>query len=267
MMMKSDKNMGDPIRKQNISEYIKTYLDYYKKVVDQDYPHLLPVRNENALDLSILPLYDRKLGKDVALLAFYTDSGLYIYFIRKQKTIFEKIVFADNDTEFNGEPFTLKTYEQKEDIIKKNVSAGAKYGNPYIGSIVIPGRIPIDNKASLIKLGKSSGAQKAHQDAKVAAKQILQIDMIYEELGVKIGFKNEYIALRSLRKSTISKQKRGVEFEKLIRNLLDFYGWNTKEIKKTGEQIDFTAIFEGNHIIGEIRWFTESIEAKEMGKA
>jgi hypothetical protein len=55
----------------------------------------------------------------------------------------------------------------------------------------------------------------------------------------------------------MSPQTRGQEFEKLWREVLEFHGWHPKKIRIPGEENDFTAIYQGLHILGEVRWFKD----------
>lgn len=54
-----------------------------------------------------------------------------------------------------------------------------------------------------------------------------------------------------------NKQERGRKFELLWHDILDFYGWKPKKFRISGEENDFTAIYQGNHILGEVRWFDD----------
>jgi hypothetical protein len=64
-------------------------------------------------------------------------------------------------------------------------------------------------------------------------------------------FANRYDALGNMTDA----QQRGIDFEKLWRDVLEFHGWHPKKIRIPGEENDFTAIYQGLHILGEVRWF------------
>ena len=74
------------------------------------------------------------------------------------------------------------------------------------------------------------------------------------------------IAERYMRLTTpdMTAQNRGREFEKLWRDVLDSYGWKTKKFRIPGEENDFTAIYQGLHILGEVRWFDEPMNGAKM---
>jgi hypothetical protein len=46
--------------------------------------------------------------------------------------------------------------------------------------------------------------------------------------------------------------------------VLDFYGWKTKKFRIPGEENDFTAIYQGLHILGEVRWFNEPMNGGKL---
>lgn len=250
--------------KRLLTLYTENFLEYYKKTIDRDYSQILAERNKGLLHLSILPLYDRKLGGDVALSACITERFSYIYFIFKAGVPFENIIWAEDIEEFKTEPFIYQTYLQQEARVKEFLKVGAKFNSPYIGRIFFPGRLFTQAESTIVKTAKDGGSSDAHSQARVAEKQLAQLQELSTEIGTKIGFKNEYSDLKGLRKDSINENQRGVAFEKLVRSTFDFYGWKIKEVKKKGEQIDFTGIFEGNHIIGEVRWKAKPIESKEI---
>ena len=59
-------------------------------------------------------------------------------------------------------------------------------------------------------------------------------------------------------------QLRGQEFERLWRDALSFYGWKPKKIRIAGEDNDFTAIYQGLHILGEVRWFEDAMDGAKV---
>ncbi len=74
-----------------------------------------------------------------------------------------------------------------------------------------------------------------------------------ERRGKQAGFSERYTTLRE--SSEMSPQARGQEFENLWRDVLEFEGWHPRKIRISGEENDFTAIYQGLHILGEVRWF------------
>ena len=67
-----------------------------------------------------------------------------------------------------------------------------------------------------------------------------------------------------LKNSDTSPQARGNEFEKLWRDMLAFYGWKPKKFRIPGEENDFTAIYQGLHILGEVKWFNTPMDGGKM---
>jgi hypothetical protein len=72
-----------------------------------------------------------------------------------------------------------------------------------------------------------------------------------EASAVKSAFAARY---RVLQQST-APRKRGIAFEQLWRDVLEFYGWEPRKTKIPGEENDFTAVYKTWHILGEVRWF------------
>lgn len=59
-------------------------------------------------------------------------------------------------------------------------------------------------------------------------------------------------------------QIRGTRFEELWRDLLSFHGWHPRKIRIGGEDNDFTALYNGLHVLGETRWFTDPMNGGKM---
>jgi hypothetical protein len=64
--------------------------------------------------------------------------------------------------------------------------------------------------------------------------------------------------------SDMTPQARGQEFEKLWREVLEFHNWRPKKVRISGEDNDFTAIYQGLHILGEVRWFYKPMGGGKM---
>jgi hypothetical protein len=77
----------------------------------------------------------------------------------------------------------------------------------------------------------------------------------------KSEFSDRY---RQLLKSGTRSQDRGNAFEELWRQVLGFYGWKPKKFRISGEENDFTALYQGLHILGEVRWFSRPMNGAKM---
>jgi hypothetical protein len=67
-----------------------------------------------------------------------------------------------------------------------------------------------------------------------------------------------------LKDSDMSPQARGYAFEELWRQVLALHGWKPKKFRIPGEENDFTAIYQGLHILGEVRWFDTPMNGGKM---
>ena len=59
-------------------------------------------------------------------------------------------------------------------------------------------------------------------------------------------------------------EARGNAFEELWRYVLNLYGWKPRKFRIPGEENDFTAIYQGLHILGEVRWFDPPMDGNKM---
>jgi len=56
----------------------------------------------------------------------------------------------------------------------------------------------------------------------------------------------------------------GHKFEQLWRDVLNYWDWQAKKIELDGERDDFTAMYKGNHVVGECRWVSKPQDADEV---
>ena len=88
---------------------------------------------------------------------------------------------------------------------------------------------------------------------------IPQLREQFQNTSSKLLIRKHYEILKNNfskpKKTQLTSQKIGHAFEKLIRDVLNIYGWQAKKVTlPSGEGNDFTAIFDGHHILGETRW-------------
>ena len=114
----------------------------------------------------------------------------------------------------------------------------------------------------IIRTGTKHGREFAEHDGELLRRNFP--DLVREDriLKTKLSFKARYEELSKSKE--ITPQVRGIEFEKLWRDVLDFYGWKTKKIKLGGEEDDFTAIYLASHILGEVRWYKDPMTGDKV---
>lgn len=77
--------------------------------------------------------------------------------------------------------------------------------------------------------------------------------------------KNESIKQRFLQMENMEPHDRGYEFEKLLHDLFDLYGFNPRPpFRNTGEQIDGSIEFEHQFYLIEARWQTNPIIERDL---
>jgi Restriction endonuclease len=59
-------------------------------------------------------------------------------------------------------------------------------------------------------------------------------------------------------------QQRGIDFEELWRDVMTFYGWHPEKSRVSGEDNDFTAIYDDVHILAEVRWHKGPMDGGKM---
>lgn len=104
-----------------------------------------------------------------------------------------------------------------------------------------------------VSFGNQAGAQ--------AEGVLPKIKEFLQEFERRRAISERYVRLTH---SDMSPQIRGIEFEKLWRDVLELYGWKPKRVRIPGEDDDFTAIYQGLHILGEVRWFDKPMDGGKM---
>jgi hypothetical protein len=113
----------------------------------------------------------------------------------------------------------------------------------------------------LAEQGRRHGTNFGNQDGRKAEQALPALLESSQRAQQQAAFGQRY---KEFQASTSSAQARGQAFEKLWREVLTFYGWRPKKIRIAGEENDFTAIHQGLHILGEVRWFDEPMNGGKM---
>jgi hypothetical protein len=133
-----------------------------------------------------------------------------------------------------------------------------------IGFLSIPATNPLglqinDNSYKYI-------AQDAGRNAANAAGTLAQAHLptILAELDRATALQEFGERYNTLRSATERPQQRGIDFEQLWRDVMTFYGWHPKKFEVRGENNDFTAIYDGLHILAEVRWYKKPMSGGRM---
>jgi hypothetical protein len=133
---------------------------------------------------------------------------------------------------------------------------------PSIDAVNISGVNFIARDALSMRVdGHGHGIESGTQAGERAENAMPAVKEALRKTARKSEFSERY---KRLVNSDISPQARGQEFEKLWRDVLDFHGWRPKKVRVPGEDNDFTAIYQGLHILGEVRWFDKPMDGGKM---
>ena len=109
--------------------------------------------------------------------------------------------------------------------------------------------------------GRRHGLDRGNQDGAAVASHLPNLLATHARAEQLRRFSGRYTDLQAL---ALSAQERGQRFEVLWRDVLTYYGWMPKKMRISGEENDFTAIYQGQHILGEVRWFSEPMSGGKM---
>jgi hypothetical protein len=132
---------------------------------------------------------------------------------------------------------------------------------PSWDAINIPGANMMAPSMSMAQTGHRHGVTYGNQAGARAGGDLPEIREMLHNTSRLADLAVRYMMLAS---ADMSPQARGQEFEKLWREVLDFYGWKPKKVRIPGEDNDFTAIYQGLHILGEVRWFDKPMNGGKM---
>lgn len=131
-----------------------------------------------------------------------------------------------------------------------------------LGFVNVPGTDFMSaGSALMVRDGYNHGNSLGNKAGAKAEQELPRILEDSQRTAQLLAFGERY---KELQISTGSVQARGQDFEKLWREVLDFYGWKTKKFRIPGEENDFTAIYQGLHILGEVRWFNEPMNGGKL---
>lgn len=237
-------------------EFLKGFADtldqFYKKeaqeVIDNGYPWIY------------LTLYKKELGKDISGIVFCTEFDFFFFFTKFSD---EKVTIVNEfGNQIYSKDWSTKTpekikLEQIIDHLKLNRSI--TIDEPiHIGGMAFI----LEDIGNIRRQAEGHGRSRADSYGDATAHFLPQLREFVESTGSKLSINKRYQDLKSNNK--ISPQKKGREFEVLCRELLNLYGWQARKIQLSGEGNDFTAIFEGHHILGEVRWEKEPLNGEAI---
>jgi hypothetical protein len=248
-------------------EYAAEFVKGYTEAIDANYSDTKAVISGAGLDDEYFPLYGRELGVNLGIASFFTQIDFYLFFIDEPgiEIVAIRSALADATSGFDRE-WTFDTPDERR-IQRAREYLGLEDAKvlrpaPYLDAINVPGtnfmardalNMRVEGRRHGVSFGNQMGAQA--EGAVPMVQEALQRAASQADIAGRYGM---------LKNSDTSPQARGNEFEQLWRDVLALYGWKPKKFRIPGEENDFTAIYQGLHILGEVRWFNTPMDGGKM---
>jgi hypothetical protein len=250
--------MDDDHIESNLIAYANEFLRSYTDTVYDNFPGELQGISELGMEATYFPLHARRLGEDTAIAVLFTSSDFYMFFLADRDRIMARFEDVDSDPAFNSDwtrstPAEMRIM-QVRDVLGISANSIVRVDR-NTECVNIPGADFVRKSVErMVRAARGHGIDFANQTGQWAKADLPDLLRPWERIDRQISFSERYAALVE---SDMSPQTRGQEFEKLWRDVLEFHGWQPKKIRIPGEENDFTAIYQGLHILGEVRWFKD----------
>jgi len=235
-----------------VTAYAEAFLQSYNSTVHANYGAVARELEALGQRSRLFPLYSRQLGKDTGLVLISSDFDFYLFFIDEPGVAFKAWQHIGADDHFDQG----WTFHTPDDMRARSVREHLGLSEQAVlGLVNIPGTNFIELTAeAMVRDAAFHGSSHANRDGAAAEDQLPTLRSRFEDTQFRAKFQKTY---ESLHAWTGTPQTRGIAFEKLWRDVLRFHGWHPKKITIAGEDDDFTAIRNGTHILGEVRWYAE----------
>jgi hypothetical protein len=248
-----------PEIESKLRAYATELIRGYSEALDKNYPAVTREIRKIGFGSSFFPLYRRELGKDVALAVLSTDGDFYMFLVEALDSVIDIFTVPRDAHGFDQDWTSSTPYDKRVERVKDYLGIANR---PTLLPVNIPGTSFLSFEAHYIaQQGYGHGNAFGNQAGARAERELPRLLESSQKAEQQAAFGESY---RELRSSALSAQARGQEFEKLWREVLAFYGWRPKKIRIPGEENDFTAIYQGLHILGEVRWFNEPMNGGKM---
>lgn len=250
---------------KKVLAYAVAFLDGYHQNIHKYYSEPVDEVMKLGFPLPTGSIYQKRID-DVSIKTFYASNEFHIYFIKKGEYQVELYDYSENpdysrDWTHNT-PTDIKHVQVEEllnitpsDIlIKVSIPGVSNYLSYDISQLEKDGLSHGNSRGTMvgdtaIQLLPSYKAQDEH------TRSLIQFSLRYKELITTYEkpqkTKSESLAI-------------GHKFEQLWRDILNYWDWQAKKIELDGERDDFTAMYKGNHIVGECRWVNKPQDADEV---
>ena len=258
---------ADESIKSRVIGYAREFIQGYMGAIDAHFRNAKNMILGAGLADEYFPLYGRKLGDDLAIAVFFTQIDFYLFFLDQPGTEIEAI---RNEVAHNAGEFGMQWVSDTPR--KLRIRRVIEYLGLEEAKLLRPARyseaINIDDinfgawdALNMRVRGHDDGVKSGQQVGELAESMLPRVrENLRRETG-KSQFSDHY---RRLLMPGLRPQDRGNAFEGLWRNTLEFYGWKPKKFRISGEENDFTALYQGLHILGEVRWFSKPMNGAKM---
>jgi hypothetical protein len=249
--------MDDDDIESKLIAYATEFLRSYTDTVFNNFPESFQGISELGMEATYFPLCGRRLGVDTAIAVSFTSSDFYLFFLAADRDItVARLEDMNSDPAFSpgwtrDTPADQRIMQVRDDVLGISTSSILRLdrnteclapGADFVGQTV----------ESMLYNAQSHGNTFGNQAGQLAKADLPDLLREAERKSRQARFSERYAALVA---SDMSPQTRGQKFEKLWRDVLEFHGWHPRKIRISGEENDFTAIYQGLHILGEVRWF------------
>jgi hypothetical protein len=211
--------MNDTEIRSKIEGYATAFIRGYSEALDNNYPDATRKIREMGLGRAFFPLYGRALGKSVALAVLSTDYDFYMFFVDAQDTLF-KVFTVPGEAEGFDTEWTRNTPDSKRsERVKDHLGIT---NSSTLDHVNIPGTSFLAfDAAYMAEQGYGHGKDFGNRAGARAEGELPRLLESTQRTEQQVAFGERY---KQFQTSTISAQARGQEFEKLWREVLDFYG-------------------------------------------
>ena len=244
---------------QKLRAYTAAYLDAYQRTLEQHYADALHEVQGMGRASEFFPLHGRTLGTNLALTALTTPCDFFLFFLDVPDATATRWQYSWPSEGFS-QAWTMQSPNAKAlDHVRKHLQLAREQ---EIHIVRIPGT---DFMSTEIE---HMGGQADHPGSGAGNQDGAKAEALLPHLRESWQEDQSYASLRQryqdLQNWSGTAQARGRQFEILWRDALALYGWHPKKTRIQGKDNDFTALYNGIHILGEVRWFTDPMASGKM---
>lgn len=153
--------------------YASTFTTAYNEAINQHYSETQKTVSNLGELQALMPLYDRKLGKDIAAVVLYSEHDFFLYFLNDQNQTLKTIKLV-GDTEGFTRDWTFNTpHDQKE---KRVVSYLGITAADILASVNVPASNFLSPTKEVIERNAvSHGTGRGNQDGARAQRRLPEI--------------------------------------------------------------------------------------------